>query len=173
MLKVLRLGHRRERDKRITTHVALAARALGSDEFILTGEEDEKLLDNIRDVVDRFGGSFTVKYSEDWEKTVKKFKQGKGKVIHLTMYGERIQDLEKEIKDTENALIIVGGEKVPGKAYELADYNVAVTNQPHSEVSALAVFLDRYHDGEELDFKFQGGNIEIEPSESGKEVRKK
>ncbi|MFW5902739.1 MAG: tRNA (cytidine(56)-2'-O)-methyltransferase [archaeon] len=138
MLKVLRLGHRRERDKRISTHVALAARAFGADEFILTGEKDEKLLETVRDVVNRFGGSFKTSYSKNWGKEVEKFSE-KGEIIHLTMYGERIQNLKKEINGIENALIIVGGEKVPKKAYELSDYNISVTNQPHSEVFALAI----------------------------------
>lgn len=170
MLKVLRLGHRRERDKRMTTHTALTARALGADEFIFTGDKDKKLLKNIRDVVDRFGGAFTLRHSKDWKKTVDKFKE-KGKVVHLTMYGEKIQNLEREIKKMEKCLVIIGGKKVPGEAYETADYNIAVTNQPHSEVSSLAVFLDRYYNGEELDFEFQGGKIEIKPNQSGKTVK--
>ena len=32
---VLRLGHRRERDKRITSHLGLTARAFGADEVFL------------------------------------------------------------------------------------------------------------------------------------------
>jgi tRNA (cytidine56-2'-O)-methyltransferase len=31
-VKVLRLGHRKKRDVRLTTHICLAARALGADE---------------------------------------------------------------------------------------------------------------------------------------------
>ena len=38
---------------------------------------------------------------------------------------------------------MVGAEKVPREIYELADYNVAVGSQPHSEISALAIVLDR------------------------------
>jgi len=173
MLKVLRLGHRRERDKRISTHVALTARALGADEFILTGEKDDKLMKTVKDVVKRFGGSFKINYSDNWEKTVKENRKKSHKIIHLTMYGEKIQDIKREIKEIKNCLIIVGGEKVPKKAYELSDYNVSVTNQPHSEVSALAILLDRYYEGKELGFKFEDGEIEIKPSRSEKIVEKK
>ena len=34
---VLRLGHRRERDKRITSHLGLTARAFGADQIVLSG----------------------------------------------------------------------------------------------------------------------------------------
>ncbi len=169
MISILRLNHRRERDKRITTHVALAARALGADEFILTGDKDDKTIENIRNVVDRFGGSFESRYSDSWKKVVEEFK---GTVIHLTMYGERLQDKINDVRDREkDLLVVVGGAKVPGELYELADYNIAVTNQPHSEVSSLALFLDRYHEGEELKFNFPGGEVEIHPAASGKDVR--
>lgn len=170
MISVLRLNHRRERDKRITTHVALSARALGADEFILTGERDKKALGTIRDVVDRFGGSFTAHYRESWRDAVKEFE---GTIVHLTMYGEKLENAVGEVEDEEDLLIVVGGEKVPRELYELSDFNIAVTNQPHSEVSALALFLDYYHEGRELSFDFPGGEIEVRPSASGKDVQNK
>ena len=46
-VSVLRLGHRRERDKRITSHLGLTARAFGADEVILAGEEDESALETL------------------------------------------------------------------------------------------------------------------------------
>lgn len=169
MIRVLRLNHRRERDKRITMHVALAARAFGADEFILTGDKDDKTLENIRSVVDRFGGGFQAFYSENWKKEVKEFE---GTIIHLTMYGERVQDKVKEIKKEEkDLLLIVGSSKVPPETYRLSDYNIGVTNQPHSEVSALAVFLDKYHESSELERSFTGGEVKIVPSKEGKKVK--
>ena len=53
--------------------------------------------------------------------------------------------------------------------YDLADWNVAVGNQPHSEVAALAVFLDRLFMGRELHEAFEGG-LKIVPSPHGKQV---
>ena len=61
-VSVLRLGHRRERDKRITSHLGLTARAFGANEVILAGEEDESALDTWRSVSDRFGGDFESRY---------------------------------------------------------------------------------------------------------------
>ena len=40
---ILRLGYRRGRDPRITTHLALVARALGAQKFLFSGDEDEKM----------------------------------------------------------------------------------------------------------------------------------
>ena len=49
MIVVLRLGHRRARDKRISTHVGLVARAFGAQKIIYSGEKDQKLLDSIKE----------------------------------------------------------------------------------------------------------------------------
>ena len=51
----------------------------------------------------------------------------------------------------------------------MADFNVSVGNQPHSEISALAIFLDRYN-GEGWQEKQFNGKIEILPSNKGKKV---
>ena len=73
----------------------------------------------------------------------------------------------------KNVLIILGGQKVPGEVYDIADYNIAVTGQPHSEIAALAVFLDRYSGGEALETEFPDANISVKPSERGKDIVRK
>lgn len=138
-LVVLRLGHRPQRDKRITTHVGLTARAFGANGMILA-TSDEKVIRSIEGVVERWGGDFWVRIEENWEKEVMKWKGDGGKVCHLTMKGVPLSDVEI-VED--KIMIIVGAEKAPTRAYKLADWNVAIGNQPHSEVAALAVFLDR------------------------------
>ena len=60
MISVLRIGHRPFRDKRITTHVALVARAFMADEIIVD-TKDEKLEGTIKSVCQRFGNSFSIK----------------------------------------------------------------------------------------------------------------
>ncbi|MEM3184417.1 MAG: tRNA (cytidine(56)-2'-O)-methyltransferase, partial [Candidatus Hadarchaeales archaeon] len=64
----------------------------------------------------------------------------------------------------------VGAAKVPAEVFELADYNVAIGNQPHSEVAALAVFLDRLFEGKELERDFPNWKLKIIPSERGKHL---
>ena len=68
-------------------------------------------------------------------------------------------------------MIVVGAEKVPREIYELADYNVAVGNQPHSEVSALGVLLDRIQNGKQFECKFENSERVIIPQEHGKDVQ--
>ena len=59
---VLRLGYRRGRDPRITTHLALVARALGSDGFLLAGDDDQEMFDNLNSVSERFGGELDTEH---------------------------------------------------------------------------------------------------------------
>ncbi len=164
---VLRLGHRVSRDQRISTHCGLVSRAFGADGIVYSGEKDEKLLESVRNVAKEWGGEFEVKYERNWKSFVRGWK---GKTVHLTMYGLPVQEVMGRIKKEKNILVIVGGEKVPPEVYELADFNVSVTNQPHSEVAALAIFLDRFFGGKELDRKFPGAKKVVIPQERGKKV---
>ncbi len=165
MLAVLRLGHRISRDRRITTHIFLTARALGVDNGYLSGEKDDSVISNLQDVSKRWGGEFEVEYVDDW----KNFLTGMDStLVHLTMYGIPVGDKISEIRKHKDILVVVGGEKVPPEVYQLADFNVSVTNQPHSEVAALAIFLDRYFEGEGLDRNFPDAKRRVIPSEKGK-----
>lgn len=165
MITVLRLGHRRGRDKRVTTHVGLVARAFGADELLISAK-DEGIERTLEDVTARFGGKFRVKSGVKWRKIVEKWD---GNKVHLTMYGEHIDDVLQKIPKNRDLLVIVGAEKVPGEVFKAVDFNVALGNQPHSEVSALALFLDRFLEGEGLRKDFQG-RMKIIPSKNGKKV---
>lgn len=165
MIAVLRLGHRIDRDKRATTHVALVARAFGAHK-ISVEHEDKKLGSNIRSVCKRFGGDFQIETGVNSKRILR---NRKGIIVHLTMYGARLNKVVDEITVSKDCLIVVGGEKVPGFVYELSDFNVAVGNQPHSEIAALAIFLDRFTGGRWQDKKFDG-EVEIIPSNKGKKV---
>ena len=170
-VKVLRLDHRRVRDARITTHVCLTARAFGASGVFLDGDHDQKLMENVRDVVKRWGGSFQIDYQKNWKNLLEEWKKNDGEIIHLTMYGEPVQNVTAHIKDSKkDKLVVVGGPRVPTEVYQKADWNVAVTSQPHSEVSALALFLHLPFEGQELDLEFEGGEIKVLPSPKGKKV---
>ncbi len=86
------------------------------------------------------------------------------------MYGENINDVAPSLQKEDNVLIVVGAEKVPREIYDFADYNVAVGNQPHSEISALAVVLDRMQKGNQFSTKFENPAREIIPTKKGKNV---
>jgi len=165
MINILRIGHRISRDKRITTHVALVARNFGADK-ILIDTEDKKIEESIRSTCKRFGGNFEIETGVDKKKIIRNWD---GTVVHLTMYGQEFYKSIKKIDKSKDLLIIVGAEKVPPQIYEMADYNVSIGNQPHSEVAALAIFLDRYTQGTWQNKKFDG-KIEILPCDKGKKV---
>ncbi len=164
MITVLRIGHRPARDKRVTTHVALTARAFGA-ERVLVDTKDAALEKTVRSLVVRFGGSFEIATGVAWRRVMKEFP---GTKVHLTMYGLPLDDVLSKIP-REDLLVVVGAEKVPADLYRLADVNVAVGTQPHSEVAALAVFLDRLLDGEGLRRELHG-RLQVRPSARGKDV---
>ena len=170
---MLRLGHRLERDKRVTTHVGLVGRALGARGMLLTSE-DKGVERSINRVTKHWGGDFFVQTGVNWRGAIKTWKQEGGKVCHLTMYGENILDVIDEIREAaEDAriMVVVGAEKVPYEVYEAVDWNIAVGNQPHSEIAALALFIDYLQQGKELKNQFEHAELEIVPTRKGKEVR--
>jgi tRNA (cytidine56-2'-O)-methyltransferase len=174
---VLRWGHRPKRDARLTSHVALTARALGASGFILSDVNDEKIKATVENVVKHWGGPFYFEMGTPWRKVVKEWKSKGGIIVHLTAYGENIEtsDVMQRIKALKkDVLIIVGSQKVPGEFFSpsVSDFNVAIGNQPHSECASLAVFLDRLFEGKELTKTFENAKLTIIPQERGKKVIK-
>jgi tRNA (cytidine56-2'-O)-methyltransferase len=169
---VLRIGHRLVRDDRTTTHALLVSRAFGSNAMYMT-DVDEEIKNTIHKVNNSWGGlkEFNLEIIDDWKKLIKEWKEKQGKVIHLTMYGLRINEVIDEIKLIEKKImVIIGAEKVPKEIYFLADYNISIGNQPHSEIAALAIFLDRLFEGKQFDKGFSDGKMKIIPSDKGKNV---
>lgn len=172
---VLRWGHRPERDKRLTSHVVLTARALGADGVILADVKDEKVKKTVEKVVGLWGGPFFFEMGKPWREVVKEWKNMGGIVVHLTAYGENLgeTDVMDRIKATgKDVLVLVGSQKVPKEFFSerVSDFNVAVGNQPHSECASLAVFLDRFFGGKELTKNFENAKLKIIPSRRGKKV---
>lgn len=86
------------------------------------------------------------------------------------MYGENINDAEESLQKEKKILVVVGAEKVPREIYENADYNIAIGNQPHSEISALAILLDRIQKGSQFNLVFDNAESRIIPTKQGKNV---
>ena len=172
---VLRWGHRPQRDARLTTHVALTARALGASGFLLSDAKDEKIKETVEKVTRSWGGKFFFEMGTPWKSAVRDWKAKGGIVAHLTVYGENIQtsDVLDRIRNMgKDVLLIVGSQKVPKEFFskEISDFNVSIGNQPHSECAALAVFLDRFFEGKELVKGFGNAKIKIIPQERGKKT---
>jgi tRNA (cytidine56-2'-O)-methyltransferase len=162
---VLRVGHRPGRDPRLTTHVALAARALGASRLYLH-PPDAELAERIAAVARRWGGNFEVVGVPSWKPVLDEYRGG---VVHLTMYGEPLARTIPRLRHLPRLLLVVGGAKVPSALFEGADHNVAVGSQPHSEVAALAVVLDRLLGGAPPS-RFRGAERRILPQRRGKRV---
>jgi len=132
MIEVLRLSHRIRRDVRLSTHVALTARAFGAKKIYYSGQHDSSLETSLKKL------NFPIDHVTNPKKLIKEKKDFT--IIHLTIKGEDYKKVIPKLKG--DILIIVGGEKVPPEYYKLADFNVSITKFPHSEVSSLAVFLN-------------------------------
>jgi tRNA (cytidine56-2'-O)-methyltransferase len=167
--EVLRIGQRVVRDDRVTTHVALVARAFGAKKIYMN-EVNPEIKDTLHKINHTWGGDFEIEFISDWKKFIKEKKAKSVKILHLTMYGENINDVTSILQNEEKILIVVGAEKVPREIYDYADYNVAIGNQPHSEISALAVTLDRIQYGSQFFNKFENPSREIIPTKHGKNV---
>jgi tRNA (cytidine56-2'-O)-methyltransferase len=178
MVTVLRLGERASRDYRVNTHLALVARAFGVQRLVMTFRDEnvERSLDGVNR---RFGSRCSMEYEKEWAGFIREWN---GYIVHLTMYGETLGksmellrgavsvDTDKCICDPD-VLVIIGSEKVQRKVYELADINTSVGNQPHSEIAALSIFLDRLFEGRQFDMEY-GGEWKILPDPAGKSVVK-
>ena len=137
---------------------------------------DPKVKETIEKVMDSWGGDFKFEMGQPWKTVVKEWRAKNGVTVHLTAYGENIQtsDVMKRVRATgKDVLVIVGSQKVPAGFFSesVSDFNVAVGNQPHSECSSLAVFLDRFFEGKELSEDFIANTKKrIVPQARGKRV---
>ena len=178
MVTIFRIGHRIFRDKRITTHLALVSRAFGASGMIIAGEKDEKIIKSVKKVVTEWGGDFTIEFVpfERWKPFFEEWIEKQNKIIHLTMYGENLPvfkqnkefiNLRSSPELLKNLLVVVGGKKVPSKVFHYANWNIAISNQPHSEVGSLAIFLSHLIPNS-LEISFPNSSRQILPSIEGK-----
>ena len=169
-IEILRIGQRLVRDDRVTSHVALVSRAFGAEKIFMT-EVNPEIKDTLDKVNKNWGGGFEIEFIDNWKSILKNKKNENFKIVHLTMYGQTINDIQNRIREEQRLLVVVGAEKVPREIYEFADYNVGVGSQPHSEISALSVFLDRLQKGRQFNKEFPGAKRRIIPTKNGKNVQ--
>ncbi len=170
-ITVLRLSHRAGRDPRMSTHLGLTSRVYGAKQFLLAGDKDSAVIESLEDVKTRFGGEMEARHEGSPLGFLRNFIADGGIAVHLTMYGLPYQKVIPDIPTDKPIVIVVGGAKVGREYYEMCHHNVAVGNQPHSEVAALAGFLERLNNGVSSPDDFTGGKMEIHPTERGKDMR--
>jgi tRNA (cytidine56-2'-O)-methyltransferase len=134
---------------------------------------DDSTSKTVNNINRRWGGKdqFEIEYVTDWKRLVTSWRKNGGLVVHLTMYGINVDDMLPQIDTKRKILIVVGASKVPRQVYTMANFNIAIGHQPHSEISALAIFLDRLSNGTELKKIFKDAKINIIPSKDGKNIR--
>ncbi len=157
----------------MTTHVVLTARALGASSAIISDVEDVSIENTVDKIRSSWGGQFRVETGTAWRIAVDEWKRAGGIVVHLTMYGENIEGgkvMDRIRLRGKPIMVLIGSRKVPGEFFNIADFNVAVGSQPHSEVAALAVFLDRLYGGKQFKRRFIGAKIRVKPSKKGKKA---
>ena len=137
--------------------------------------KDNEVKKALEKTVTTWGGAFAFEMGRPWKQIVKEWRSKGGIIVHLTAYGENIHisDVIERIRSLgRDVLVVVGSQKVPKEFFssDVSDFNVAVGNQPHSEISSLAVFLDRLYQGKELGMEFNGARLRIIPQKHGKRV---
>src|SRR5207244_2357189 len=91
---------------------------------LLTGEQlgEAEIVQQVRDVNESWGGSFEVTVGTPWRGVVAAARKDGRKVVHLTMYGLPLLERAGELRGFTKLLVVVGGPKVPGEMYHMADY---------------------------------------------------
>ena len=65
VIEILRIGQRLVRDDRVTTHVALVARAFGASKIYMN-EVNPEIKDTLDMVNKTWGGDFEISFIDDW-----------------------------------------------------------------------------------------------------------
>lgn len=175
-VEVLRWGHR-FRDKRLTSHVALTAYAMGASGLILSDVKDESVKRTIQDTVRLWGEHFHFEMGVPWRQIIDRWHREGGIVVHLSAYGENIvsTNVLQRIRSTgKDILLLVGSQKVPRMFFseQISDFNVAVGNIHHSELSSVAIFLFMFFGPDILRRTFPKAKFQIVSHEKGKRVRR-
>ncbi len=139
--------------------IGLASRAFGASSVIFTSRSKPKLVRYFRAISSKWGGKFDVRYEKDWERVISE-KRGYEK-IYLTKSGAPIAKMMYRVRTYKNILLIATLSENLKKLDERVDYKVSVTTQPHSSVSAIAVFLHVFYSGRELAIRFNNARYKV------------
>ncbi len=154
-------------------NLCLTARAFGASAITFSpmrGKTDPKLTKYCESVNKKWGGKFSVDFSADW----KPFLGSKKNYIkvYLTRYGIPMKKLEYAVKTYKNIILVITMSESVKSLYGLVDFNISISSQPHSSVSALAVFLDNFYKGRELAMHFENASYRVVPEEHDIHVEK-
>src|SRR3989338_1147566 len=106
-IEVLRLNHRIARDKRISTHVALTARAFGAGKIYYSGDKDSNLDNSVNKITEKFGGPFKIEHTENGIKLLKEKNNNGFFIVHLTVYGKDFKKYQNKVKNKNMIIVVV------------------------------------------------------------------
>ena len=96
VIEVVRIGQRVVRDDRVTTHVALVSRAFGAEKIFMT-EVNPEIKDTVEKINNTWGGDFVIEFVDNWKSVIKNKKNEGYKIVHLSMYGEKINQIQNHL----------------------------------------------------------------------------
>src|SRR3989344_2780434 len=126
-VEVLRLSHRIRRDPRLSTHVALTARAFLANKLYYSGDKDSSLEETINKVAERFGGDFKIEHAENSVKLIEQKKKKNFLIVHLSVYGLALNSVLAKIKNSKKILMIIGGEKVQPEIFQISMFQSQIS----------------------------------------------
>jgi len=150
--------------------MCLTARAMGASEMILTTKKNDKLVKYIHDLERKWGGRFRVGFVNNYKTALDNAVNYKK--VYLTRYGVPLNKLAYTLNTYKNIMLIVSPATTSPKLHNIADFNVSVTDQPHSSSAAIAVFLHEFYRGRELAIHFENAKYKVIPKEHGVSVSK-
>lgn len=141
--------------------ICLAARAFGAANVTFVGKKSPKIDRYFKALNRKWGGSFAVSFTNDWEGYLADKKNYK--TIYLTRYGTPISKVEYSLKTYKNILVIVTLSESIKSLYNMSDFNVSISTQPHCAAAAIAVFLHTFYQGRELAMHFENAQLKVVP----------
>ncbi len=162
MIGVLVVGRT---DAKNMENLVLTSRAFGASAITFMAA-DAKLKSRTTNycskVNERWGGGFTVGFCSNWRRFIAQKKNYK--TVYLTMFGVNLRKLDQTIRTYKNLIIIVSLHEYAKEIYKAADFNISISSQPHTMLSAIAVFLNSYYRGRELALHFENAAYKIIPN---------
>lgn len=140
-------------------NLAETARAFGASEIAFTSASDAKLKQKISTLNSKWGGKFSVLFIKNYMEFI--HSKAPYKKVLLTRYGTPISKSIYTLRTYKNLLIIITMREAQKSVERLVDFRVSITTQPHSSVSALAVFLHMFYEGRELALHFENAKYKI------------
>lgn len=151
-------------------YLALTARALGASAITITGRKDRKILKHISSTNRKWGGRFSVSFTNDYRKILKG--SNRYKKVYLTRYGLPLNKFSYVLRTYKNILLIVTLRENPGTIHNLSDFNISISDQPHSASASVAIFLHDFFGGRELAMHFENAKYKVVPKERGVDIEK-